>query len=322
LDSFRSSRLPFSPYVAIGNKYLIGEESSVRIIDAHHHLWDLGTLHYPWLTDDIQPKTYGDYSAIRRNYLVEDFLADVDTAGVTKSVHLAAGTEPFAETAWLEETANDAARSRGFPHAIVAGADLTVDDVEEGIERQAALSSRMRGVRQILSKAVTAGHADPSQDPAWHTGVGLLAKHDFSLDLQVHPTQLGLAVSVARDHPELLVVMDHCALVDQQDAETFPLWRRGVAELAGLPNVRMKISAFMLYDLDFTTESVRPVVHELLDLFGTDRAFFASNFPVDRLACSYAELWSRYSASVEDLTDDERDQLFYRTAAATYRIPE
>lgn len=294
----------------------------MRIIDAHHHLWDLSELHYPWLTTEIQPKTYGDYSAIRRNYLIEDFLADVDSAGVSKSVHLAAGTEPFAETAWLEETANAVDRSRGFPHAIVAGADLTVDDLEQGLERQAALSGRMRGVRQILSKAVTAGHDDPSRNPAWHAGVGMLAKHDFSLDLQVHPTQLDLAVGLARDNPELTVIMDHCALVDQRDPESLELWRRGVTALAGLPNVRMKISAFMLYDLDFTTDSIRPIVHELVNLFGADRSFFASNFPVDRLACSYAELWSRYIASIEDFTADERDRLLYRTAATTYRIPE
>jgi predicted TIM-barrel fold metal-dependent hydrolase len=293
----------------------------VRIIDAHHHLWDLNALRYPWLTTDIQPKTYGDYSAIRHDYLIEDFLADVDSAGVTKSVHLAAGAaDLFGETAWLEGLANDVDRSRGFPHAIVAGADLTTDDVEEGLERQAATSGRMRGVRQILSKVVTAGHNDPSVNPAWSAGVERLAKHDFSLDLQVHPTQLEIAVSVARDNPDLLLVMDHCALVDQRDPETFPLWRRGVAALAALPNVRMKISAFMLYDLHFTAESIRPVVHELVELFGVDRAFFASNFPVDRLACSYADLWSRYRASIDDFTADEQDQLFYRTAATTYRI--
>ena len=295
----------------------------MRIIDAHHHLWDLSALHYPWLTTDIQPKSYGDYSAIRRDYLVDDFLADVDSAGVTRSVHLAAGAaDLFAETAWLEATANDVGRSRGFPHAIVAGADLTLDTVEENIERQAALSGRMRGVRQILSSVVTAGRADPSADPAWHGGVGLLAKHDFSLDLQVHPTQLDVAVAVARDNPELTMIVDHCALVDQQNPETFPRWRSGVAELAALPNVRMKISAFMLHDLAFTTESIRPVVHEIVDLFGVDRSFFASNVPVDRLACSYAELWSRYLAAIEDFTDDERDRLLYRTAAATYRIEE
>lgn len=295
----------------------------MRIIDAHHHLWDLGALSYPWLTTDIQPKSYGDYSAIRRDYVVEDFLADVDSAGVTKSVHLAAGAaDLFAETAWLEDVANDTARSRGFPHAIVAGADLTVDSVEEGIERQAALSGRMRGVRQILSKAVTAGHADPSVNPAWSAGVGLLAKHGFSLDLQVHPTQLDIAVDVARDNDELRVILDHCALVDYKDPAGLELWRRGVRAMAALPNVRMKISAFMLYDLDFTTESIRPIVHELVELFGVERSFFASNFPVDRLACSYAELWDRYRASVADLTEDERDQLLYRTAATTYRVEE
>ena len=44
-----------------------------RIIDAHHHLWDLDRVYYPWLTDQVVPDfLFGDYAKIRKNYLPED----------------------------------------------------------------------------------------------------------------------------------------------------------------------------------------------------------------------------------------------------------
>ncbi len=46
----------------------------MRVIDAHHHLWDLDRLSYPWLTDPVE-HVAGDYSSIRQSYLIDDFLA-------------------------------------------------------------------------------------------------------------------------------------------------------------------------------------------------------------------------------------------------------
>ena len=46
------------------------------IVDAHHHLWDLATGWYPWLTTE-RPKemVFGDPSPLARNYLLEEPLA-------------------------------------------------------------------------------------------------------------------------------------------------------------------------------------------------------------------------------------------------------
>ncbi len=35
-----------------------------RVVDAHHHLWDLSANRYPWLTDCVGPRMYGDYAAM------------------------------------------------------------------------------------------------------------------------------------------------------------------------------------------------------------------------------------------------------------------
>jgi len=294
----------------------------MRIIDTHHHLWDLDRLYYPWLTDHIEPKSYGDYSAIRTNYLIGDYLADVDTTDVVKSVHLAAGTmDLIKETEWLQAMSEDVETSRGFPHAIVAGVNFNGEAVEEQFAQQRTYS-KVRGLRQLLSTAVTAGAIDLSTTPGWYPSLALMPKYDLSFDLQVHPSQLGTAVEIADRNPELLIILDHCALVNYHDPELLQVWRKGIRELAARPNTRMKISAFMLNDLTFTVDSIRPIVREIIAAFGLDRCFFASNFPVDSLAYSFAELWSRYLGAVSDLTEDEQDRLFYRNAAETYRIEQ
>ena len=42
-------------------------------IDAHHHLWDLEKVNYPWLMAKGERRFFGDPSRIQRNYLWREF---------------------------------------------------------------------------------------------------------------------------------------------------------------------------------------------------------------------------------------------------------
>ena len=48
---------------------------------------------------------------------------------------------------------------------------------------------------------------------------------------------------------------------------------------------------------------------------------FESNFPPDKQSCSYVELWNAFKLATQDLSPDERGDLFYGTACRTYRLP-
>ena len=102
------------------------------IIDAHHHLWDLGSGRYSWLTDG--PPRWCS-AALRRSsgdYLLPDYLADMAGIGLVKSVHIQASfyEDPVAETRWLQGIADE----HGFPHGIVAYALLEEPDAEAVLE--------------------------------------------------------------------------------------------------------------------------------------------------------------------------------------------
>ena len=98
------------------------------IVDPHHHLWDLTRNRYPWLQDQpFHDRGWGDWSSFRTNYVIEDFLADARGQDLVKSVHVQANfdpRDPVGETRWLQAIADKA----GFPHGIVAYANLAADE--------------------------------------------------------------------------------------------------------------------------------------------------------------------------------------------------
>ena len=57
-----------------------------------------------------------------------------------------------------------------------------------------------------------------------------------------------------------------------------------------------------------------------MEWFGADRCMFESNFPVDKVSCSYRVLWNAVKKRSAGLPERERDNLFHDTAVRAYRL--
>lgn len=297
----------------------------MQVVDPHIHLWNLESLHYPWLAKPA--RTFmGEYGSLARTYSVEDFLADAGQVEVLKVVHIDAGhdpADPVAETRWLQSLA-DAPGNRGIPQGIVAYADLSAPDVEDLLARHAQ-HPNLRGIRQILNV-----HPDPLYDyvgrhfmrePAWRQGFKLLRRYGLSFDLQIYPSQMPEAAELARENPDTALILNHTGMfVDRSTVAGWRAWRCGLRELAACPNVSVKISGLGMIDHDWTVESFRPYVLETIDAFGVERAMFASNFPVDRLYGTYEALWNAFATIVAGAGEAEKAALFRDNAQRIYRI--
>jgi predicted TIM-barrel fold metal-dependent hydrolase len=90
--------------------------------------------------------------------------------------------------------------------------------------------------------------------------------------------------------------------------------------LADCPNVAVKISGLGMVMHDWSVDRIRPFVLETIDIFGTHRCIFASNFPVDRLFSDYATLWSAFDEITAGFSEDERRALFHDNATRLYRL--
>ena len=225
----------------------------------------------------------------------------------------------LAETDWLQSLADQ----RGYPHAIVAGADLLDPDLDALLEAHAARPN-VRGVRQIVcwheDPLKTYTDRDLLRDPKWVDGFAKLATHGLSFDLQLYPSQMATAAIIAARHPDISMIVNHAGLPTDRDGAGMARWRQGLRLLAAQPQVSIKISGLGITDRAWTPDSIRPTVLECIDAFGTERAMFASDFPVESVHGSFDAFYSAFDAITADFSPDERDALFAGNAEAIYRI--
>ena len=291
------------------------------IIDAHHHLCDFSRS-YPWLQGPEEPFRYhGNDRPLRRNYFIEDYLADAQEFELAGSVHVENGAaDPLWEAEWIQNVHD----SDGLPSVQVAKASLADPGVLSRLERLASIPS-VRGIRDILNwhpdpRYTHTSRPDLIADPRWLEGFSQLSSLGLSFDLQIFPDQLDQAGQLAANHPDTTIILDHAAMPIHCDLASLRDWRSGMERLAKQPNVVTKISALGTNDHSWTTASIRPVILETIEAFGPSRTMFGSNFPVDSLYSSFTALYAAFDDVTAAMTDGERRDLFAETARRTYGI--
>lgn len=293
------------------------------LVDPHVHLWDLAHIRYPWLTgpfSDDGPN--GSVEPIAVDYPLDAYLADAGKWDMRGIVHIDAGADPadaLKETQWLQAMADE----RGMPNGIVAFAALDDPQVEKLLAAHVE-HANVRGIRHIINwhpdPACSYSPADVTTTSAWMRGFGLLKKFDLSFDLQAYPGQFAHLAELIAKHPDTQVILDHTGMAIPGDPDGWGVWRRGMAGFAALPNVAVKISGMGFTWRPWDEAQARPYVLETIELFGTERAMFASNFPTDKLFGSFDKHFDAYDAITADFSADERTALFGGNANRIYRL--
>jgi len=291
------------------------------IIDAHHHIWRRRDL--PWLDGPMQPRIFGPYEPIRRDYLIDEYLADLAATGVIKSVYVQCN---WAKDRFEDEVAyvQQAADETGFPHAIVGYADFLASDVRPQLDRLTKYPG-MRGLRMQLQwhknpQYQFASAPDLARDPTLQKNVAQLADYGWSFDLQVFAGQMQGAAELAEAAPKVTFILQHAGMIEDLSPEGWAEWRKAMRLLASRPNVVSKLSALGTFIHKNDPAHIAAVVHETIDIFGPQRCLFGSNFPVEKLWTQYADLIAAYRKAIELLGDAVARAAFHDTAARIYRL--
>ena len=295
----------------------------MKIIDAHHHTWDRTVFPYSWMDD---PHPVGDISDLKKNYLIEDLLEDAKDLDLIKSVHIQCGggkDSPVEESKWLQSLA-DGENSKGFPHGIVAYSDFLDPNAEKEIEMHCEYKNT-RGIRYLLNfdpenKINCFAHKEVLTDSIFKSNYALLEKYNLSFDMHLWWTQYVHANNLIKSYPNTLNIINHAGTPRKRDSEYLSNWRNGLKLLAENSNTVIKISGLGMFDQQWTTESIRPLVMDCIEIFGVDRSFFSTNFPVDKLFSSYKKVWDAYFEITNDFSLDEKEKLFFKNAEKYYRI--
>jgi predicted TIM-barrel fold metal-dependent hydrolase len=293
----------------------------LAIVDAHQHFWNPRVNHHPWLCDEPPiPFRYGDYSALRRPYLPQDYRGDSARFDVVATVYVEAEWSEGAAVDELEYIAG-LRRESGLPSVAVAQAWLDRPDVEQQLDRVAAFPF-VRSVRhKPRSNAAPGGAPGGLADAAWLRGFEALARRQLRFDLQTPWWHLHEAAALARRCPDVQIIVNHTALPADRSAEGIAAWRAAVRLAAQCPNIAMKISGLGVRSQPWTVQANRGIVLAAIEAFGVARCMFASNFPVDGLCASFDQIFDGFAAIVQDLGDAERRALFRDNAMRLYAIP-
>ena len=298
-----------------------------KIIDTHHHLWDLKKLSYPWLMNHVDT-FLGNYDKIRKNYLLNDFVKDSELIKLDKSVHIQAEldhkNDPVIESKWLQSISDDHKNYRNLPNGIIGYADLYSSDIGDILKRHKKVKN-FRGIRQMLNfandKRLCLIESDNvMSDINWRKGFRELLYHDLSFDLQIWPWQLKEASILAKDFPEIKIILNHTGLPIGLNKEIKTIWKSGLEDFSNTKNTFIKISGLTGMNQEWNYNTIKHYVLDTIDIMGVKRCMLGSNFPVDRLSVEYKELWDMYNEILLDFKSAERNHIFFRNAERIYDI--
>ena len=272
----------------------------MRMVDAHFHIWRQADL--PWLVGPMQPRIFGPYEAIRRDYPMSEYRAEASAAGVEKAVYVQANwpvDRAEAEVAWVETVAHET----GWPHAIVGYADMTVADVRPALDRLARYP-RVRGVRQQFHW---------HENPLYRFAADPDLCRDACCPGQCRPTgRLWLVVRPAGfcrarcralpNSPAPVRKSRSSCSTPGMLTDTSPAgratWRDGIAILANEPNVYAKLSGFGTFIHRNDADHIAHLIRETVAAFGPQRCLWGSNFPIEKLWTDYASLIAAHRRGV------------------------
>jgi len=287
-------------------------------IDAHHHLWNLTTVDYPWLMARGVRRFFGDPTPIQRDYPIDEYRADA--AGFGASVHVQVGaSDGMAEARWVQSVAD---ANPDWPMAQVVFCDLTAEGLEGRLDAFMALPT-VRGVRQIVGRApdedATTGTNVLLDDVRFADGLHEVGRRGLSFDLQLIPELMEKTARVLERTLETGVALCHAGSPHDRTGQGIRDWAKRLGALSALPNVACKLSGLGMFDHEWTAAGIRPMVEICLEQFGPGRCMFGSNFPVDKLYSDYETLVSAYRGIVPS---GMHDAIFRRTAGRFYNLPQ
>jgi predicted TIM-barrel fold metal-dependent hydrolase len=302
-----------------------GDDADLPIVDAHQHYFDIERHYYPWLNDrPLRPFRYGDYSKICCNFLPEDYRRQRGRHRIVQTVVIEGEWDPATpgdEVRFIEALA----RKEPTLAAMVGQAWLDQADACE-LLREYGANPLVRGIRH--KPVVTErehwrdNFAAPGsmRDPRWRDGYGMLATNGLHFELQAPWWHLPEAAELARDFPQVTIVLNHTGLPADRSAEGLAGWREALATLAREPNVALKISGICIPGQPWPVESNRPIVNDAISIFDISRCAFASNYPVDGVVNGLSEIYDGFKAIVRDRPAGERLALFHDNARRLYRL--
>ncbi|MFD0619598.1 amidohydrolase family protein [Paenibacillus sp. GCM10027629] len=275
------------------------------IIDAHQHYWQLQRGDYGWLTPDTGPVLYQDY-------MPEQLNLELQQRGVMGTIVVQAAPT-IEETEFLLDLCEQEETLLG----VVGWLDVNGSDFEQHYLRFRT-KQHFVGIRPTFPAAPD---GDWSRYPQLLRNLALLAEDGFPVDLLIRPADLPAMAKLVKNVPKLKAVINHLAVPDIKNNQMEP-WATGLEAIARFEHVTCKLSGLATGSGGRRqAPEVAPYVKHAIDVFGTERLMFGSDWPVCLQAGSFTDMLGMVGAALPfDMTEAQIEAIFGGNAVRTYRL--
>ncbi|MEO6000469.1 MAG: amidohydrolase family protein [Chitinophagaceae bacterium] len=276
----------------------------MEILDSHQHFWKYDPGRQSWMNNEME--------VLKKDYGPEDLSLLLDECQIQGSIAIQAS-----QTEEENEFLLDLADKYSFIKGVVGWVDLQSISVSEMLSYYHT-KINMKGFRHVI-------HDEPDIDfmlrPAFLHGMKALRFFGYTYDLLIYPFHLPNALSLVRHFPDQPFVIDHIAkpkILENEIAE----WRKSLTLLASLPNVYCKISGMATEAVwkKWKQADFIPYLDAVVELFGTKRILYGSDWPVCTLSASYAETYGIVKNYFDSFSDDEQRDFFGLNAKTFYKL--
>ena len=277
------------------------------MLDTHHHLWNYSKEEYAWIPEG---------SPLAQDQLLPELKSATFEAQVTGTIAVQA-RQVIEESDDLLKLADAGDLIRG----IVGWVPLIDDNVDADLERLAP-HSKFVAVRHVLQEESD----DYFLRGDFHRGLSLLPDHNLRYDLLLFQRQLPVGIQLVDKQPELGVIVDHIAKPEARNGRVEEAWRSGMKELAKRDNVLgVKFSGLVTefnQDEIIDPDTIRAYFEETLEIFGSNRVMFGTDWPVCLLKISEYREWAETVRNLaSSLSTHEQLRILLRNGEKAYQLP-
>lgn len=273
-------------------------------IDSHQHFWNYDPARQDWMTDEM--------GILKKDYSPEYLFALLENCQLQGSIAVQA-SQTEAENAFLTVLAE----KHSFIKGVVGWVDLQSASVSERLNYYST-KKIIKGFRHVI-------HDEPDMDfmlrPTFINGIKALRAYGYTYDLLIRHFHLPNTVKLVSQFPNQAFVIDHIAKPEIREKEITE-WKKQLLPLAALSNVYCKISGMVTETTwkKWKQEDFTPYIDTVVELFGTKRIMYGSDWPVCTLSATYSETYGIAEDYFKTFSKDEQNNIFGLNAKRFYQL--
>ena len=321
-------------------------EPKLPICDPHHHLWDFRKdyIDKKYLIEEFLKDLQSGHNVVSTVFI---------ECGAMYNAKFSIDENVINETEFANGVAAMSASGLYGNTKIAAGivgcAPLLIGrKVSNILDRHISINpSRFKGVRTQAAMhpdgTIPSFRTRPIEgvymQEKFREGFKELAKRKLSFEAWCYHPQLPELINLATTFPDTIIILNHfggplgVGSFQNKEKEVYDSWKKNIVLLAKCENVFAKLGgiAMEINGHEWHKKTTPPSSDELttktlhyyettIENFGVERCMFESNFPVEKISCSYTNLWNSFKKMTANYSIRERSYLFHDTASKVYKL--